>query len=228
MLVSVKGTYTVRPAEPTWTGCMPLTEWDQIGTITHVPTIYYYRPSGEWLIPSATITKTLVDSLSRVLIHFYPIAGRLQWIGGSRLQLHCNSKGVQFIEAESESKLDDLGDFSLTPEVEHLIPAVDYSTPITELPLLLVQLTRFSCGGISLSLMISHAVVDGQSALHFISEWARIARGDTVGEPPFLDRKLLRAGEPPKGPPRFNHLEFNHPPLLLGKCQTFDQIKIHL
>ncbi|KAK7260317.1 hypothetical protein RIF29_26277 [Crotalaria pallida] len=84
-------------------------------------------------------------------------------------ELECNGRGVHFIEAESSYTLDDVGDFSPSPEYNHLVPSVDYTLSTHELPLLLVQLTRFKCGGFSISLTISHAVADGPSSLHFIS-----------------------------------------------------------
>ncbi|KAA8535849.1 hypothetical protein F0562_030831 [Nyssa sinensis] len=170
MVVSLKDSYMVKPALPTWNGSLSLSEWDQIG--------------------------------------------------GGRLELECNAMGVQLIEAESEAKLDDFGDFTPSPEFQYLSPFIDYKTPIHELPLLLVQLTKFSCGGISLSLTVSHAVVDGQSALHFISEWANVARGLPLGTEPFLDRKALRAGDPPGAAPRFDHTQFDHPPLLIGQSSN--------
>ncbi|PON92593.1 Transferase [Trema orientale] len=216
-LVKLKSNYTVKPAEPTWEGRLTLSELDQIGCITHIPTISFYRPPQNWLNPPETITNTLKESLSRVLVPFYPLAGRLHWISRDHLELNCNAMGAQFVEAESESKLDEIighgGSFSPPPEYHHLIPIVDYSLPFHELPIVLVQLTRFTCGGISLSLTISHAVVDGQSLLHFISEWAGLARGEPLKTPPCLDRKALRAGMPPAGPPSLHH-SFDLPSLV--------------
>ncbi|CAL5341194.1 unnamed protein product [Camellia sinensis] len=74
---------------------------------------------------------------------------------------------------------------------------------------------------------ISHAVVDGQSALHFVSEWARLARGEPISASPFLDRKVLedlRAVDPtPKS--HFDHAQFNQPPLLIGKTSSEEEGK---
>ncbi|GFQ05596.1 spermidine hydroxycinnamoyl transferase [Phtheirospermum japonicum] len=217
MKVTLQSSCLVQPAEPTRRGSMPLSESDQTGVVTHVPTIYFYRPSQEWLTPQDTIYTTLKNSLSKVLVHFYPLAGRLRWLSGAHLELDCNSKGVQLIEACAEAELDDLGDFSPSPDFHKLIPQINYIDPIEEIPLLSVQLTKFQCGGITLSYTISHAVVDGQSALHFFSEWARLARGEPLGAPPILDRKLLRAGDPPSAHPRFHHTQFDPPPFLLGQ-----------
>ncbi|KAI4379831.1 hypothetical protein MLD38_006077 [Melastoma candidum] len=214
----------VKPHTPSCNGYLPLSEWDQIGTITHVPTIYFYKPSHNL----AGLVDRLRDSLSRVLVPFYPLAGRLRWAEGSRLLLECNSMGVEFVVAESDGGLDHLGDFSPCPEYEYLVPKVDYGRPICELSLLLVQVTKFACGGFSLSLSISHAVADGPSALHFISEWARMARGEPLEIVPYFNRAAL-------GPPRNNglhtlfrtgqHSEFDHPPLLLGQSDNVEERK---
>ncbi|KAJ8747338.1 hypothetical protein K2173_013161 [Erythroxylum novogranatense] len=220
--VSFIDCYTVKPAKPTWTGTLPLSELDQIGVLTHVPTIYFYRPPPNWLSPKA-IVNILKESLSHALVAFYPLAGRLRWIGNGRLELDCNAMGVQLIEAESESKFDDFGDFEPSAKYDNLIPAVNYKTPIHEIPLMIAQLTKFRCGGVTLSFIVSHAVVDGQSALHFMSEWARIARGEPLKTVPFLDRKVLRAGEPAITPPRFFHTEFEQPPLLLGQTDEKEE-----
>ncbi|KAL7092470.1 hypothetical protein ACP275_12G166500 [Erythranthe tilingii] len=221
MKVTIKKCCLVEPAEATWSGCMALTESDQTGFLTHVPTIYFYRPSLNWLTSSKqTMFETLKASLSRALVHFYPLAGRLRWLDGSRLELDCNGKGVELIEARTESDLDELGDFSPSPHFDHLIPQMNYSSPIEEIPLLSVQLTEFRCGGVTLSYNISHAATDGQSALHFITEWARLARGDPLAEEPVLDRKLFRAGEPPSARPRFEHAQFDPPPLPMGQSSS--------
>ncbi|CAN8257643.1 unnamed protein product [Cochlearia groenlandica] len=225
-LVIYKNTCTIKPVEPTWTGRFPLTEWDMVGTITHVPTVYFYHKPSENF--QGNVVETLKISLSRALFHFYPMAGRLRWIPRGRLEVDCNAEGVTFIEAESEGYLSDFKDFSPSPEFEKLIPQVNYKNPIETVPLFLAQVTKFKCGGLSLSVNVSHAVVDGQSALHFMSEWARIARGETLETAPFLDRKILWAGEPLPPfdtQPRFDHKEFEQPPFLIGETDNVEERK---
>ncbi|CAL1367009.1 unnamed protein product [Linum trigynum] len=222
--ITIKHTTLVKPAEPTWSGRMPLSEWDMIGAITHVPTVFFYQSSTSLSTrPIRTTDPALLDhlkdSLARTLVTFYPLAGRLEPIGRGRFDLDCNGLGVLFIEAEAQTtSLDDLGDGDLSSctDFQPLIPEVDYDRPIGEWPLLLVQVTKFRCGGIGLGFSISHAVVDGLSALHFKNEWARVARGEGIGTVPFLDRGVLRAGLPPVSRlPRFDPAEFQRPPVLL-------------
>ncbi|PON70384.1 Transferase [Parasponia andersonii] len=223
-VLRMRGWYMVKPAEPTWKGFQSLSEWDQTSLITHVPTIYFYRPPESWSTPIDKIGATLIESLSRALVPFYPLAGRVQRLSGGRLELNCNAKGVQFTEAESDSEIDEFGDFTSSSEYyHHLTPSMDYTLPIHELPLLAVQLTTFACGGISLGLTISHAVVDGLSALHFFIEWAGLGRGESLKTEPFLDRKVLRAGDPPSGPSSLDESQFEHLPQLLGQSDDIEE-----
>ncbi|KAH7544696.1 hypothetical protein FEM48_Zijuj01G0013100 [Ziziphus jujuba var. spinosa] len=228
MEVKLKSSLMIKPAETTWKGCLSLSEWDQIGFINHIPTTYFYRLSPTTPFDDS-MSNTLKESLSRALVPFYPLAGRLRRIDGGRLVLDCNAIGVQFIEAESKTKLEEFGDFysSSSEILGQLSPSVDYTSPIDEQPLFLVKLTRFSCGSISLGTTISHVIVDGLSASHFITEWARLARGEPLLKMPFLDRKALRAGDPPSrlSTPHLDRSDFHHPPLLIGHSCSVDERK---
>ncbi|KAL2895676.1 Spermidine hydroxycinnamoyl transferase [Bienertia sinuspersici] len=225
MEVTIKCSYVVQPLEPTCEGVFPLSEWDQIGVITHVPTIYFYKASQELLTSSNSIIHTLRESLGRALVHFYPLAGRVRWIGQGRLELLCNSMGVELIEAESSGELSDFGDFaSKTHLFENLIPNVNYNNPIDELPMMLGQLTKFKCGGIALGVNISHVVADGQSALHFMSEWARLARGEPLEEAPYFNPNFFRAHYLPRTLSSYNvHIEIIPPPLLIGQENNLEE-----
>jgi shikimate O-hydroxycinnamoyltransferase len=73
-----------------------------------------------------------------------------------------------------------------------------------------VQVTYFKCGGVSLGVGMHHYVADGTSGLHFINTWSDVTRGLDVSIPPFIDRTLLRARNPPQ--PIFDHIEYKPPP----------------
>ncbi|KAL2481109.1 Spermidine hydroxycinnamoyl transferase [Abeliophyllum distichum] len=224
-MVTVKTTYNVKPANPTPNEIMKLSEIDQIKAVTHAPTVYFYHPTTDFLYSDAI--RILKDSLSKVLVIFYPVAGRFHEIGGARLELHCNGEGAILVEAESEWKIQDfaLDDFLPNAAMRDLIPKMDYSaTPIQEQPLLLAQLTKFSCGGISLGLGISHILVDGPSALHFVNEWSNIASGETARIIPFFDRKILQIEDPPSSMKEFSVL-LTPPPLLIGQSDNMEERK---
>ncbi|XXG58596.1 hypothetical protein AAC387_Pa04g0873 [Persea americana] len=215
MRVRVKASSTIKPAEPTPKHRLWVSDLDLIQPVTHAPTVYFYKHNTSNTTTTFFSPYIMKNALSQTLVHFYPLAGRLSYDESRRLEIDCNEAGVIFYEAESDVEINDFGDFKPTPELRNLAPHIDYTTDITEWPLLLVQLTVFRCGGISLGLAAGHTAMDGPSASHFVSTWAKIACTGTsnVCVQPFMDRTLLRARDPPVEP-AFEHEEFNPPPRL--------------
>uniref|UniRef100_A0A803PSN0 Uncharacterized protein n=1 Tax=Cannabis sativa TaxID=3483 RepID=A0A803PSN0_CANSA len=216
MELNIKQNVMVTPAQSTWKGNQSLSEWDQIGCTTYTSSIYFYAPTT---LPFQTITQTIIDSLSHTLPHFYPLAGRLRSLNNGRFQLECNGNGVVFVAAELNADLSyfEKDYFTPTLESDRLLPYVNESLPIHELPLLLVQLTKFSCGGLSLGVTASHVLIDGLSAANFMTEWARIARGLPLQKAPFFDKKAFGVGDCcGSNPQRFDHSnDFGNMPFLL-------------
>ncbi|KAM3741804.1 hypothetical protein ACB098_07G024900 [Castanea mollissima] len=221
--ISIKSNSIVIPSDPTPSGLFQLSENDQAAQWTHTPVIHIYKPNNN--IPSSF--KKMKNALSRALIHFYPLAGRLRWKEGGQLELDCNAMGVQVLEAYANAKLDELGDFAPIGVVEDLVPKIDYTTPIEEWPLFLAQLTRFSCGGICVGTAVSHTMADGLSATNFISSWAKLARGCDLedDEIPFLDRTVLKSSESLKKL-RFDHITYTtKSPLVIGSLDAKEEQK---
>ncbi|XVF65896.1 hypothetical protein PTKIN_Ptkin09bG0287600 [Pterospermum kingtungense] len=186
----------------------------------HIPTVYFYKRNGS---SNFFDPEKLKDALSKVLVPFYPIAGRLGFDKNGRLEIVCNAEGVLFVEAETTSAMDQLvGDYSDGSQVFRMVPEVDYSGGISSFPLLVLQVTTFKCGGVCLGVGIQHALADGISALHFINSWAETARGLSLSVAPLMDRTLLRARVPPT--PTFYHVEYDPPPSILAsdKSQSHD------
>ncbi|KAH7547502.1 hypothetical protein FEM48_Zijuj01G0316800 [Ziziphus jujuba var. spinosa] len=208
VMINVKETTMVKPAEETPRRGIWLSNVDLVVSNMHTPTVYFYRPTGHGFFDS-TILK---EALSRTLVHFYPIAGRYRRNDSGRIEIHCNGEGVLFVEAETSSCIDDFGDFTPTLNLRKLIPTVNYSAGINSFPFLVAQITYFKCGGVSLGVGLHHYVVDGVSGLHFVNTWSDITRGLDVKFPPFFDRTLLRGRDPPR--PTFDHIEFRPPPSL--------------
>ncbi|KAF3620574.1 Shikimate O-hydroxycinnamoyltransferase [Capsicum annuum] len=168
--------------------------------------------------------KVLKDALTRALVPLYPMGqqqtqyiptswglGRvelflqstptpLETIQGRPLtpiKIDCKGQGVLFVEADSDDVVDDFGDFAPTLELRRLIPAVDYSQGIESYALLVLQITHFKCGGVSLGVGMQQHAADGASDLHFINTWSNMARGLDLTVPPFIDSTLLCARDPP-------------------------------
>ncbi|XP_028766832.1 spermidine hydroxycinnamoyl transferase-like [Neltuma alba] len=217
-MVTTLSSRTVTPAAPTPSLTLPSSLCEQIKLPTHAPLLYVYKSNTprQHLQPH----HILVTSLSQALVPYYPLAGRLSWsaAGGYRWELRCNAQGAHFYQAYCHSTLDDLGDFAPAQIVQELIPDIDYSCPIEQVPLLAVQLTRFSCGGLTVGVAMCRAVIDGTAAMRFVNSWAKLARGELLGstEMPFNDRTVLDSCKLNKTP-RFDHSEFRPPPLWEGR-----------
>ncbi|KAK6911089.1 hypothetical protein RJ641_000019 [Dillenia turbinata] len=208
MIIKVKESTMVKPAEETPKQSLWNSNVDLVVPSMHTPSVYFYRPNGSANFFDGRVMK---EALSKALVPFYPMAGRLKRDEDGRIEIDCNADGVLFVEAETTAVIDDFGDFAPTLELRKLIPTVDYSAGISAYPLLVLQVTYFKCGGASLGVGMQHHVADGASGLHFVNTWSDMARGLGVTIPPFIDRTLLRARDPPQ--PAFYHVEYQPPPL---------------
>ncbi|KAL8138197.1 hypothetical protein V2J09_004198 [Rumex salicifolius] len=197
--VKIIGSYVLKPAEETPTGVVSLSEFDHVAGNTWVPVLYFYKPNPN----NKSLMAGLRESLSRALVPYHPLAGRLRFLKSGRMELDCNAAGVVLDEAEmadaGQELPSEMGELvSDTSKFQHLLPAVDGTKAADEVPLLHVQLTHFGCGGVSFGFIMSHAVADGCSAFYFITDWARISRGEAIETFPCHDRTILKAGEASK------------------------------
>ncbi|OVA10306.1 Transferase [Macleaya cordata] len=215
MKITVTESTMVRPAEDTPKLNLWNSNVDLVVPRMHTPSVYFYRPNGSSNFFDGNVLK---EALSKALVPFYPMAGRLKRDEDGRIEIDCSGQGVLLVEAETGSVVDDFGDFAPTLELRQLIPAVDYSGDISSYPLLVLQVTHFKCGGVSLGVGMQHHAADGASGLHFINTWSDMARGLDLTIPPFIDRTLLRARDPPK--PTFHHIEYQPPPSMKTPSQT--------
>ncbi|KAG0466967.1 hypothetical protein HPP92_018547 [Vanilla planifolia] len=112
------------------------------------------------------------------------------------MYIKCTAEGALFVVARSDSAIDDFGDFAPSDRLRRLlVPSID-SAEEADAPLVLFQITFFSCGGVCLGAAVHQSAADGLAALHFINSWAIITRGEGVLTAPILDRTLLRARSP--------------------------------
>ena len=115
--------------------------------------------------------------------------------------------------------MDDLGDFAPTQMVQQKIE-YGATASIEDMPLLVVQITRFPCGGVTLGVAASCAVVDGVATMVFLNSWAKLARGESLGstEIPSHDKTsvLLSCSSSVHIRPSFHHAEFQPPTFWVG------------
>ncbi|GAB4860387.1 histone H3.1 [Ancistrocladus abbreviatus] len=195
----------VKPAEETNKDFYFLCNLDQnIAVIMR--TLYFYKPDDQDKRSNDEAANIVRDSLSQVLVHYYPLAGSLAISSEGKLIVECTGEGVVFVEAEANCKIEEairkLDDVNLGKQ---LVFDVDGSN-ILEVPLMTAQVTKFRCGGFTLGICMNHCMADGLSAVEFVNSWGETARGLPLTAPPFLDRTLLKAQIPPTV--EFYHDEF--------------------
>ncbi|KAK9080572.1 hypothetical protein SSX86_000330 [Deinandra increscens subsp. villosa] len=219
MKIVVHESAMVTPAEETPTINLWNSNLDLMVPNLHTQTVYIYRPNGA---SNFFDTKPMKEALSRALVAFYPVGGRLKEDHNGRIEIDCRGQGVLFVEAVSDGVIDDFGDFAPSSELLKLIPTVDYSQGIGSYPLLVLQVTVFKCGGVSLGVGMHHFLCDGTSALHFMNSWADMARGLDLVMPPFIDRTLLCARDPPL--PVYEHIEYQVSPPMKMPAQPRESV----
>ncbi|XP_047064017.1 hydroxycinnamoyl-CoA:5-hydroxyanthranilate N-hydroxycinnamoyltransferase HHT4 [Lolium rigidum] len=204
-----------RPRERLWNSNL-----DLVVPRFHTPSVYFYRrPDPEAAAGNGSFfdADRMRRALADALVPFYPMAGRLARDEDGRVEIDCSGEGVLFVEAEApDAAVDDYGDFAPTMELKRLIPAVDYTDDISSFPLLVLQVTYFKCGGVSLGVGMQHHVADGMSGLHFINSWSDLCRGAQIAVMPFIDRTLVRARDPPT--PSYPHVEYQPAPAMLSSA----------
>ncbi|KAK3039100.1 hypothetical protein RJ639_028846 [Escallonia herrerae] len=194
----------VPPSEETDKGLYFLSNLDQ-NIAVMVRTIYCFR-SGEKGNEKAG--ENIRKALQKVLVHYYPLAGRLTISSEGKLIVDCTGEGAVFVEAEANCTIEEIGDITKPDPVT--LGKLVYDFPgaknILQIPPLLAQVTKFRCGGFVVGLNMNHCMFDGVAAMEFVNSWAETARGLPLAVLPFLDRSILKSRNPPKT--EYQHQEF--------------------
>ncbi|KAL2621567.1 hypothetical protein R1flu_001772 [Riccia fluitans] len=190
----------IAPATPTKKHWLSLSNLDRVVNPTFVSVIFFFEAPMHSMVPYVEMVSTLKDSLRKVLVHFYPLAGRLAMRDDGLVDLHCNDAGAMFFEAFVDQELSEAtGGYGQTfpslsgLEAARLGPGPVYlPDQLTALPVLIVQVTRFKCNSVSVAVNWHHTVADGYSGCHFVRSWSEVARGEPVSLIPVHTRELLR------------------------------------
>ncbi|GAB2300389.1 hypothetical protein Dimus_034431 [Dionaea muscipula] len=187
---------------------------DMVGCRVLTPTVYFYHCNGgggggggassyNGAFKKPMIMEILKDALATVLVPYYPFSGRLRATKNEKLEVFFGpGQGAIVVEAHTPMAIADLGDLAV-PNTAWL-PLIYYfpdESPykVIDMPLMIAQVTQFSCGGFSLGLRLCHCLCDGLGAMQFLNAWASTARvGTLVASPkPCWDREFFRPREPP-------------------------------
>ncbi|CAO2038827.1 unnamed protein product [Urochloa humidicola] len=112
-------------------------------------------------------------ALAQVLVHYYPVACRLQVAAGGKLAVDCNGEGVAFADADVAVRLEELGAPLLPPYpcVEELFLDAGDAHVVVGKPIVFMQVTRFRCGGFAIGVSINHCIADGFGMVQFHKPW---------------------------------------------------------
>lgn len=143
--------------------------------------------------------ETIERGLSQALAHYCPLAGRLG--GGAGDVIKCSGDGVPLVAASASCGIKDAKDFSDESLKEELTmaypPAADGLCRYSD-PLVLMQVTVFSCGGFVLGVTWNHAVADGVGMGQFMQAVGELSRGlPSPSVVPFRVDESIILGRPP-------------------------------
>ncbi|KGN51705.1 stemmadenine O-acetyltransferase [Cucumis sativus] len=163
---------TIKPSSPTPEHLRrySLSFLDQVTVDVYNPMVYFY-PAGGSATP-AEISDHLKTSLSHVLTHYYPLAGKVNY---DEFFIDCNDNGVPFIETKINCRLSDVMNTPFPSEVNKFLPfELDQLDEVS----MGVQLNVFECGGVVIGICVSHKISDALSLFIVVNEWAAYCRGE--------------------------------------------------
>lgn len=169
----------IKPSSPTPASCRRhnLSFSDHMSTPAYAPmAILYSKPAEN------NVSQILENSLSKVLAFYYPFAGRLI-MDNKCSYVDCNDIGAEYLNVRVSCPMSEI----LNHATDLVYPQdLPWRTP-SDRSLLVVQLSHFDCGGIAISVCISHKIVDAYSISKFLNDWGAITREPDFKPSPQFD-----------------------------------------
>ncbi|XP_015897681.4 coniferyl alcohol acyltransferase [Ziziphus jujuba] len=171
---------------------LPLSNLDLLSGRFPVSYFYFYRNS---LLPNdfEPIIDTLKTSLSVILSYYYPFAGRIvQNPKTNEPEIICDNTGALVVEANANVPLKELNFYNLDKTLGGKLVSINH--PVFPMQ---VQVTHFTCGGISITFTFDHALGDASSFGKLLGSWSQIAQNKPISCIPDHGRIKLCARFPP-------------------------------
>ncbi|XP_055801693.1 acetyl-CoA-benzylalcohol acetyltransferase-like [Solanum dulcamara] len=180
MIIDILCTKLIKPCLPTppHLQCYKLSFFDQICEREHVPSVFFFSNYN-----NLNIDERLEESLSKILTHVYPAAGRFN-DKDEYCSILCLDQGISYTKAKTDCTLDNFlekarNNFGLAALFNPNENKNIDETNIMVSPIITTQVTKFKCGGLALSISYAHSAMDGFSCCKFIFEWAKVCRMGT-------------------------------------------------
>jgi hypothetical protein len=78
---------------------------DQLGLRLQAPLLLFYRGDSSTKKNDEDPVKVIREALAKVLVHYYPFAGRLRETDNGKLRVDCTGEGILFQEADANVSL---------------------------------------------------------------------------------------------------------------------------
>ncbi|OIT37273.1 PREDICTED: acylsugar acyltransferase 3-like [Nicotiana attenuata] len=143
------------------------------------------------------ISNILENSLSQTLSLYYPYAGRLK----DNTIVDRNDAGAEFVQVQINSPISESLQWHNNAIEEMIFPQGLPWSNCTNRALVVAQISYFNCGGIVVSMCISHKVGDGHSGYNFFMDWAITSREPNLSTKPclyYVEKSIFPP--PPNGP----------------------------
>ncbi|KAI3876778.1 hypothetical protein MKX03_037445 [Papaver bracteatum] len=189
MKIEVVSKESIRPSSPTPDkfNTHSLSRFDQIFPPYHVPLLLYYLnlDTNSSSLSNAEEDKNTIfsessrhrcdvlkKSLAETLTRYYPLAGRIK----DEKSVDCNDEGVDYIEARVVGRVISQFMQLASSDIEVMEPFLPFDEPSNSKALLKIQVSVFDCGGMVISLLYCHRILDASSFINFVKDWAATSR----------------------------------------------------
>ncbi|XP_047314467.1 BAHD acyltransferase At5g47980-like [Impatiens glandulifera] len=219
--VNIVSRNIIKPNSPTPTSqkTFKLSLIDQLTPEFYGATIFFYTSNVKSIETTSDMSKSLQDSLSRILPKFYPLAGQFK----DSSTIDCNDEGAYFFDAHVNCNIRQVLDKPDSNFLKKLLPTDPKTVESCSRAVAIFQFTQFECGGVALSACICHKMGDISTLSTFLRSWTAAATNDPGKDevPDFIGGSLLTHRNLPM---------MSNVGLARGKCRTqrivFDGSKI--
>ncbi|XP_004506141.1 tetrahydroanabasine acetyltransferase-like [Cicer arietinum] len=177
--LDTKDVVIVKPSMPTPSHILSLSTIDNDPNINILcQTIYVYKANLDSPNDQKDPSCVLKEALSKALVYYYPLAGKLTTFHDGKLGINCNGDGVPFLEANANCELSSLHylegiDVPIAQKLVFDNPSQEQTSPNP----LVFKVTKFLCGGFTIGMGLSHSVCDGFGASQFYRALVELASG---------------------------------------------------